>query len=106
VKLFLVKRTDHCDYDEHDSAVIRADSESEIVNKLFTLTDYGRDLIRFAEDNQQTDKQYAEYLAVTGYNVYNLTGFSRGKFTITELNTSVESIECDHNVVISSYNAG
>lgn len=102
MKLFLVERTDHRDYDEHDSAVIRAKSEEEVISKLFTLNGHGQEqLAYYGEHSDDTAEDNLEHLLKSGYNHYGLDGFTRRHTTITELTYDGES-----GVVISSFNAG
>jgi hypothetical protein len=102
VKLFLVERTDGCDYDEHDAAVIRAGSKEEIVAKLFTLTEIGLEqLSYYVKHGGNTAEENVGYLLMRGYNIYGLVGFTRENTKITELTDYGEL-----GVVLSSFNAG
>lgn len=104
MKLFLIERTDDCDYDEHDSAVIRAESEEEIISKLFgALNDEGMKQLNryYIKSNTRTEEDNTEYLIMHGYNLYELYGFRREHVKITEL-----EIDGEAGVVISSFNAG
>lgn len=102
MKLFLIERTDDHDYDEHDSAVVRAGSEQEVIANLFTLNERGAGLLLdYVNIDRGVEEPENRRLLSSGYNLYGLIGFTRENTKIEELTYDGES-----GVILASFNAG
>jgi len=101
MKLFLVARTDRWDYDEHDSAIIRAENESEVIFKLFSLNERGSWLLEDHVNCGGDKNAETRYLQGRGHTVYGLCGFTPENTKITEL-----TYDGEVGIILSSFNAG